>query len=95
MRTEELIKAVSALSGNNEKFEELQKGLPLGVDASGNILLAQKNEKNLTIRNTCVTGAGKTNFIRRFLITISCLYDREEACFFILSPRVEYGELLR
>lgn len=95
MRTEELIKVVSSLSGNNEKFEEFKKGLPLGIDASGNILLAQKLESPLTIRNTCVTGAGKTNFIRRFLITISCLYDKEEACFFVLSPRVEYGDLLR
>lgn len=95
MRTEELIKAVSALSSDNGKFEELKKGLPLGIDASGNIMLAQKREKPLTIRNTCVTGAGKTNFIRRFLITVSCLYDKEEACFFILSPRVEYGDLLR
>ena len=71
MRTEELIKAISVLSGNNDKFDELKKGLPLGIDASGNILLAQKQEKTLTVRNTCVTGAGKTNFIRRFLITIS------------------------
>ena len=95
MRTEELIKEISALSGNNDKFEEFKKGLPLGIDAGGNILLAQKYENPLTIRNTCVTGARKTNFIRRFLITISCLYDKEEACFFVISPRTEYGDLLR
>ena len=95
MRTEELIKEISALSGNNDKFEEFKKGLPLGIDAGGNILLAQKYETPLTIRNTCVTGARKTNFIRRFLITISCLYDKEEACFFVISPRTEYGDLLR
>ena len=95
MRTEELIKTVSIMANDNEKFEELRKGLPLGKDVSGNVMLAQKRETVLTVRNTCITGSGKTNFIRRFIITISCLYEKDEACFFILSPRVEYGELLR
>ena len=49
----------------------------------------------MTLRNTCVTGAGRTNFIRRLLITLSCLYEKDEACFFVISTHNEYGELLR
>lgn len=95
MRTEELIKAISEQSKDNDRFEELKMGMPIGEDMSGNLVLAQKKVKPLTIRNTCVTGGGKANFIRRMLITLSCLYDREEASFFVLSTNNEYGELLR
>ena len=95
MRTEEFIQAISQQSKENERFEGLKMGMPLGEDVSGNIVLAQKRVKPLTVRNTCVTGVGRTNFIRRLLITLSCLYDREEASFFVLSPNTDYGELLR
>ena len=95
MRSDAFISSISALAGDDEKFEELKKGLPLGEDTVGNILISQKREKPLTVRNTCVTGVGRCGFIRRFLLTISCLYEKSEACFFILSPRQEYGELLR
>ena len=95
MRTEEFIQAVSEQSKENERFEQLKTGLPLGKDMGGNIVLAQKRLKPLTVRNTCVTGVGRSNFLRRFLITLSCLYDRDEASFFVLSPHTDYGELLR
>ena len=95
MRTEEFIASVSKLSKENEKFEELRKGIPIGEDVTGNIVLAQKREKVLTVRNVCVTGVGRTNFIRRLVITLACLYEKEEACFLVLSPHGEYGELLR
>ena len=95
MRTEELIRKISQESKDNARFEELKTGLPLGDDMGGNVVLAQKRGKPMTVRNTCVTGKGKTSFIRRLLITLSCLYDRDEACFFVISPHVEYGELLR
>lgn len=95
MRTEDFIKAVSRETEENERFEELRKGLPIGVGETGNILLAQKQEKTLTVRNTCVTGTGRTNYIRRLIMTLSCLYEKSEACFFVLSPKIEYGELLR
>ena len=95
MRTEEFIQLVSRETEENERFEELRKGLPIGVDEGGKILLAQKQEKTLTVRNTCVTGAGRTNYIRRLIMTTSCLYEKNEACFFILSPKLEYGDLLR
>jgi hypothetical protein len=95
MRADEFISKVSGLSHEDERFEELKNGLPLGLDSTDGIVLAQKRKRPYTLRNTCVTGVGRSNFIRRFLITVSCLYDRAEACFFIISPKTEYGELLR
>ena len=95
MRSDAFISSISALASDDKKFEELKTGLPLGEDTVGYILVAQKREKPLTVRNTCITGVGRCGFIRRFLLTISCLYEKSDACFFILSPRQEYGELLR
>lgn len=95
MNTHEFINAIYHQTEENEKLEEYKKGLPIGKDEEGNILLAQKREKSLMIRNTCVTGLKRTEFIRRLVITLSCLYEKDQACFFVLSPRVEYGELLR
>ena len=42
MRTEEFIEKVSQESKDNARFEELKRGLPLGEDMGGNIVLAQK-----------------------------------------------------
>lgn len=95
MRSEEFISTISALSQGDEKFEEIRYGLPLGLDASSKLTLAQKVRRPLTVRHTCVTGINTSNFIRRMLISVSCLFERDEACFFILSPKTEYGELLR
>lgn len=95
MRSDAFISSVCALSDNDEKFEELKKGLPLGEDTVGNILFSQKREKPLTVRHTCVTGPGRGEFIRRLLLTMSCLYEKSEATFLVLSPKLEYGELLK
>ena len=95
MRTEEFIKKVISLTKEEVRFEEVRKGLPLGLDVNGGVVIAQKQEKTLTVKNTCVSGPNRTNFIRRFLIALSCLYEKDEACFFVLSPHTEYGELLR
>ena len=95
MRTEELIQKISREAEDNARFEELRKGLPLGEDANGEIVLAQKSAQTYTVRNTCVTGSNKTQFIRRLLITLSCMHDAKDACFIVLSPHVEYGELLK
>ncbi len=95
MRAEDFISTVSGMSREDERFEELKNGLPVGLDATDGVVLSQKRKRPYTLRNTCVTGVGRSNFIRRFLITVSCLYDRSEACFFIISPKTEYGELLR
>lgn len=95
MRSEEFISVISGMSHDDDQFEELKKGLPLGLDSVGNIVRAQKMDKPFTLRNTCVAGVGRTRFISRFLITVSCLYEKTEACFFIISPKTEYGDLLR
>ena len=95
MRLDEFISSVSGMAKSDESFEKLKKGLPLGKDSVANIVIAQKRQKPLTLRHTCITGTNRSAFIRRFLITVSCLYEKAEACFFILSPRTEYGELLR
>ena len=95
MTTQEFMETLFRQAEGNEKLEEYKKGLPIGRDENGNILLAQKREKTLTVRNTCATGAGRTDFIRRLIITLSCLYEKDQACFFVLSPKTEYGELLR
>lgn len=95
MRSDAFISSISQLSGDDAKFEELKKGLPLGEDSVGNILLSQKREKPLTVRHTCVTGPGRGECIRRLLLTASCLYEKSEATFLVLSPKTEYGELLR
>lgn len=95
MRSDEFITSVCGVSEDDARFEELKNGLPLGEDTVGNIVVAQRRKKPLTLRHTCVTGAGKSEFIRRLLLTLSCLYEKSEATFFILSPRTEYGDLLR
>lgn len=95
MKTEAFMTGISKLSADNEEFEKLRKGLPLGLDMADGILFAQKREKPLTFRHTAVAGVGRREFICRLLLTLSCLYEKNEACFFVLSPSNEYGELLR
>ncbi len=95
MRSDEFISTLSALAAEDEKFEKMRKELPIGEDATGCVVYALKNQNPFSAKHTCVTGGGKSNFIRRLLITLSCLYERSEACFFALSANTEYGELLR
>ena len=95
MRAEEFIATVSKTSEDGEKFEKVQQGIPLGADANASVVLALKGERTLSIRHVAVTGGGRSSFIRRLLVTLSCLYDKTDACFFILSTATEYGELLR
>lgn len=95
MRSEDFISLISEKTEKDENFERVRLGVPLGLDVTGGVVLSQKREKPFTVRNTCVTGIGRTGYIRRLLITLSCLYEKADACFFVLSPRTEYGELLR
>ena len=71
MRTEEFIQKISKQAKDNARFEDLKKGIPLGEDMSGEVVLAQKSEQVYTVRNTCVTGSNKTQFIRRLLISLA------------------------
>lgn len=94
MRSDEFISMLYA-QAENEGFETLQRGIPLGLDSSENIVYAQKESRAPTVRRVIVTGSGKNTFLRRTLYTLSCLYEKEKACFFVISPQTEYGELLR
>ncbi len=95
MHSKEFISALSVLAAEDEKFEQMRKNLPLGVDSVGNIVYARRGETLYSSRHTCVTGGNKSGFLRRLLITLSCLYEKGEISFFVLSPNLDYGELLR
>ncbi len=95
MRSQEFISSLTTLCEREEDLQRLRLGVPLGRDAADTLVLSQKREKPFMIRHTCVTGVKRTSFIKRTLLTLSCLYEKEEANFFIVSPRKEYGELLR
>lgn len=94
MRLEEFMSLISDISVENEAFLELKNGLPLGVDGDGNILLSQRRERTITTRHTCVVGAGRSEFLQRLLLTLSCIYEKREASFLILSPYKEYDSFL-
>ncbi len=93
MKSEEFISSLSALSVEDEMFEKLRKGLPLGVDWKGDIVYARK-EKRSGNGHLCVTGEKRGEFIRRLLVTLSCLYEEGEVCFFLLTTDCAYAELL-
>ncbi len=95
MRSEVFISSLCAYAKEEEKFEKMRRDLPLGEDSVGNTVYSHKNATPYSTRLTCVTGGAKTAFIRRLLITASCLYDKSEICFFVISPNLDYGELLR
>ena len=96
MKAEEFIASLSEVSQKNiYKFEQLRACIPLGKDETGNILVAHREENPERYHHTCVTGAGRTEYICRLVLTLACLYDKADAMFLVLSPRTEYGELLR
>ncbi len=94
MRSDEFISLLSDLSKEYEEFIQLRKNIPLGIDSAEKVAYAKK-PPFFYGNHICVTGGGKSFFIRRLLITLSCLYDKGSVCFFVLSPYHEYGELLR
>ena len=95
MRSEEFITSLTSFCKEEEDLQVLRQSLPLGKDVTDTLVLAQKQEKSFMFRHTCVTGVKRTAFIKRLICTLSCLYEKEEANFLILSPKREYGELLR
>ena len=93
MRTEEYI---SFLTGKGqEDIQKFRDGTPLGLDATDGVIFSQTREHPFTVRHTCVTGVGRTAFIKRLLVALSFLYEKTEANFLVLSPRLDYGELIR
>ena len=95
MRTEEFIASLSENGSFTEAAARVKAEIPLGWDSVGNTLYSQKRESPFTVRHTCVTGTRKTAFIKRMLCILSAFYEKNEASFFVLSPRTDYGELLR
>ena len=95
MRTEEFIASLTENGSLEEATKLVKEGIPLGWDSVGNTVYSQKRESPFTVRHTCVTGTRKTAFIKRVLFTLSAFYDKNEVSFFVLSPRSDYGELLR
>ncbi len=95
MRSEEFISSLTALCEGEEDLQGLRLGVPLGRDVTEKVVFSQKREKPFIFRHTCVTGVKRTAFIKRLLCTLSSLYDKTEANFLIVSPRTDYGELLR
>lgn len=93
MRSDEFITAL--YENGNGQNAEMRKKIPLGKDSSGNVVFARKEDAPFFFRHVAVTGAYKTAFIRRLLLTLSRLYREEEICFFVLSPKADYGELTR
>ena len=96
MKAEEFLSSLSEISEKNVyRFEQIRACITLGRDDAGNIAVAHREENAERYHHVCVTGAGRSEFIRRLVVTLSCLYDRSEAMFLILSPYAEYSELLR
>ena len=93
MQTDEFISSI--FQSKDEELDKLREGLPLGQDLAGNVTLARKTQRLLAYRFTCVTGEARSEYIRRLILSLACLYDKYEACFLVLSPRREYGELLQ
>ena len=99
MKTEDFFSELAKIASSNEyKFQDLRERIPLGIDGSGRIALSVNEELKEGRKNafghTCVTGIGKTDFIRRLILTLAGVYQAEEVAFLIVSPKREYGELL-
>ena len=69
------------------------KQIPLGENASGETVFSQTREKTFTVRHTCVTGENRTAYILSLLKTLSCLYEKTQASFLIVSPKFDYSAL--
>ncbi len=95
MKTEEFISALSNIKmDDGARFERLRAGLPLGVDEAGEIVLARTDSKNGRANHLCVTGLKRTEFIKRLLLTLVRVYEKNELCVLLLSPDFAYSDLL-
>lgn len=95
MRSDEFITLITKNLQTDEEIDKLREGVPLGFDSIDNTVLAFREGLPRAVKHVCVTGLRKTAFIKRLLLTLSCIFDKTEVCFLVLSPKTEYGELLR
>ena len=78
-----------------QRFQRLRESLPLGEYADGEYVLSHRIPEIERYHHTCVTGALRAEFISRLLLTLSGLYEKSEAVFFIVSPNLSYGRLMQ
>ena len=94
MNTEEFFTALNNVAESDGfAFDDLRARLPLGLDSENNTVVAGQREALFT--HACVTGRGRTEFIRRLILTLASLYDRSKVNFVVISPKRDYAELLR
>jgi hypothetical protein len=95
MKAAEYISLLQARCKTQADRKQVAGGIPLGIDEAGDFVFSRRQGKTFAVQHTCVTGSRKTAFIKRLVLTLSRVYTPTEANFFILSPYVEYGELLK
>lgn len=94
MNAEELFRELASVARDNGfGFEDLRARLPLGVDGENRIVVAGQRERLFT--HACVAGKGRTEFIRRLVLTLAGIYDSNQCSFVIASTKRDYAELLR
>jgi hypothetical protein len=94
MNAEELFRELAGIARDNGfGFEDLRARLPLGLDNENRIVVAGQRERLFT--HACVTGRGRTEFIRRLVLTLAGIYDNNQCSFVIASTKRDYADLLR
>ena len=96
MKTEEFLTRIKGERRvDMQRFEELRTRLPLGEYADGEYVLSHRENDVERYHHTCVTGAMRAEFISRLLLTLTGLYQKSEAVFFIVSPNLYYGQFMK
>ncbi len=95
MKIKEYIQSlIQIIAHNAEKGEQLKKGIPLGFDEYAKPIVAHEEDCPARYHHICVTGANRSDYIRRLILTLCKLYGQDNVSFLILSPDRAYGELL-
>ena len=96
MKTEEFL---TRIRGENRidpgRVNQLRACLPLGEYSDGEYVLSHREYDIARYHHTCVTGAMRAEFISRLLLTLTGLYTKSEAIFIIVSPNMQYGQLMK
>ncbi len=96
MKTEEFLTRIKGERRvDMQRFEDLRAQLPLGEYADGEYVLSHRENDVERYHHTCVTGAMRAEFISRLLLTLTGLYQKSEAVFFIVSPNLYYGQFMK
>lgn len=93
MKTDEYISFLIEKSADDKDI--FRSKTPLGRDSTNGVVFSKSRESKVAFRHTCVTGVGRTAFIKRLLIALSFFYEKKEMNILVLSPRPDYSELIR